>query len=505
MTQTNEYTTKDIHELLGLKVPYTEEETSSEPLEEETEELLEPETVLPTEGTESKKGKGFAKNPWLKLVLISFITGAGAVFVGTVLLKGSTLNLGPKAKVAGQETSSNTKQQEAYPEDTLTERNAKLTGEVAVGEQRAQIKAIKDKLDRESKLPQNQTKLSQVTKEEIPTPIVIANSSIPAQASRASPSRISKPVVYTGSRPAPLPTSYSVSTPQTTDPRTRVPTMRAPSSDQEKELDPMERWQALARLGSYGEGKSSFHGIDEDRGDDLIPLDPSKVTGQKDETEDEDLASDESISEFQPGLSASAKLLTPIVWAQGLKDDVRFVVTLSEPLSDLEENEILPKDTEVVFQVQQIHESGMILAQAVSLIQKGREYAIPKDAIQLRGNGGEPLLAKLQKRNQGQVFRRDVLSFMFGALSEVGAIANRPQSTSSFSGFGGTSSSTTYNEPDYIGAVLDGGFSPMVEQIQKRNQTAISQLQAQPALWWLEGGTELQIQIARSFSLGEDR
>ena len=82
-TQTKEWSPQEIHELLGLTVP-------SETFEEEEREV-ETEALGEEAKPEKPKRKGFAKNPWLKLGLISLITGTGALFVGLVLLKGTTL------------------------------------------------------------------------------------------------------------------------------------------------------------------------------------------------------------------------------------------------------------------------------------------------------------------------------------------------------------------------------------------------------------------------------
>jgi hypothetical protein len=88
-----------------------------------------------------------------------------------------------------------------------------------------------------------------------------------------------------------------------------------------------------------------------------------------------------------------------------------------------------------------------------------------------------------------------------GALSQAGELANRATSTSTFSGIGGVSSTSTYNQPNYIGAVLEGGFTPLAEQWQQRNQQAIREIQNLSRLWWVDAGIPVQVLVTRSINL----
>lgn len=90
-----------------------------------------------------------------------------------------------------------------------------------------------------------------------------------------------------------------------------------------------------------------------------------------------------------------------------------------------------------------------------------------------------------------------------GALSKVGELTNRATSSSTFNGIGGTSQSQTYGSPNYLGAVLEGGFSNLSGQLLSRNQQAIKELRNRPQLWWVEAGGTVEIVVSRSFYLGE--
>ncbi|WP_245602866.1 TrbI/VirB10 family protein [Gloeothece verrucosa] len=52
-----------------------------------------------------------------------------------------------------------------------------------------------------------------------------------------------------------------------------------------------------------------------------------------------------------------------------------------------------------------------------------------------------------------------------------------------------------------MGAVLEGGFEPLSDQIKKRNDSEIDELRDRERLWYLNPGTKVQIQVNRSLEL----
>ncbi|WP_239005511.1 TrbI/VirB10 family protein [Gloeothece citriformis] len=227
------------------------------------------------------------------------------------------------------------------------------------------------------------------------------------------------------------------------------------------------------------------------------------LTTSRGDTEEMELLGDSPTqSHIIPvGTIAFAQIATSIIWAQGMESSDPFVVTLSEPISDLNGIEVLPEGTEIIFLVDQIHDSGMVIGDAIAIRLDGQEMELPRGVFALRAPGGKPLIAVLRNDARGDIARRDAMGFVVGALGKVGEVVNRPTSTSSSSGFGGFSQSSTYDSPNITGAVLEGGFEPLSEQMKRRNEREIDELQDRERLWYLKDGTKVQIQVNRLLEL----
>ena len=94
---------------------------------------------------------------------------------------------------------------------------------------------------------------------------------------------------------------------------------------------------------------------------------------------------------------------------------------------------------------------------------------------------------------KGEIASGDVETFAVGSLAKVGKVLNQPkeQQISTSSGFDGTNSfsSTRRSRENILGAVLEGGFEPLTQQILKRNQQALQELRKQEDVWYVKAGT----------------
>ncbi|MEM9925394.1 MAG: TrbI/VirB10 family protein [Cyanobacteria bacterium P01_D01_bin.50] len=124
-------------------------------------------------------------------------------------------------------------------------------------------------------------------------------------------------------------------------------------------------------------------------------------------------------------------------------------------------------------------------------------------AIAIRGKSGKPLIASRLNSKKGEIARRDVETFTVSSLAKVGKVLNQPkeQQISTSSGFGGTNSfySVRRNRENILGAVLEGGFEPLTQQILKRNQEALQKIRQREDVWYVKAGTNVQVFVNQSF------
>jgi hypothetical protein len=356
--------------------------------------------------------------------------------------------------------------------------------------------------------------------------------------------------------PPPKPVSDSSRSTQKATP-TAVATPRSDS-----EVDPIAQWQTLASLGSYSDNSSS---VSSPQGDDQVPVaSPVANTPMYAMQRSQQLSANTMqrpqqfssantipVSQSQPqpqsqplpqappavasevsaeqrlldgtpyriaptGAMTAALSVTPLVLptvesrgqssrTSGADTPDRVVVTLTAPLTDTSDQVVMPAGTSLVFEVRAVDTNGVINAVAVSQLDNtGMEQPLPSESLVLTGQEGSPLIAKGYFDDGGTIASMDFSTAALGALGKVGEILNRPKEQTSSSTSGGTVSQTTTSttgEPNLLGALLEGGASPVLDQILKRNDRAIQDLQKRKNLWFLEAGTPVQIMVTRSFEL----
>ena len=446
---------------------------------------------LQTQGQNSfstRNQKSFSRNPYVKFALISLVVGSVAIFLGLLFAQGNSIysTFSKDSSLADSSSNGvNNPEKQLDETDSLEERNAKLSGELALAEQNDQIKAIKDKLDNEKDIPTVSVEKPKTNPTPATTPVVKTQAPTP---------RVQQP--------QPIKNVVSQPPRQIATPRPPQPQSLSPV----QQRDPIEQWQQLAQLGSYGGGQQVNQVLiaQTQPQTQLQPQPNSNNNILEVDTLPQTTLVSQSLGTSLPlGQQVSGVLSTPIAVPVDLRNataDFVFMVTLEEPLKSHQNETVLKAGSTVIFAVSSV-QSGIIDSRAVAVISDGQEWKLDNDALQIRLSNGSPLIAKLKDNYSGEIARRDGATFIMGALTKTGELANRATSTSTFSGIGGVSSTSTYNEPNYVGAVIEGGFGPLTEQWQQRNQQAIGEMQNLSRLWWLDAGIPVQIWVTRSVEL----
>ena len=440
----------------------------------------------------TRNQKSFSRNPYVKFALISLVVGSVAIFLGLLFAQGNSIysTFSKDSSLADSSSNGvNNPEKQLDETDSLEERNAKLSGELALAEQNDQIKAIKDKLDNEKDIPTVSVEKPKTNPTPATTPVVKTQAPTP---------RVQQP--------QPIKNVVSQPPRQIATPRPPQPQSLSPV----QQRDPIEQWQQLDQLGSYGGGQQVNQVLIAQTQPQTQPqtqLQPQPNSNNNilevDTLPQTTLVSQSLGTSLPFGQQVSGVLSTPIAVPVDLRNatgDFVFMVTLEEPLKSHQNETVLKAGSTVIFAVSSV-QSGIIDSRAVAVISDGQEWKLDNDALQIRLSNGSPLIAKLKDNYSGEIARRDGATFIMGALTKTGELANRATSTSTFSGIGGVSSTSTYNEPNYVGAVIEGGFGPLTEQWQQRNQQAIGEMQNLSRLWWLDAGIPVQIWVTRSVDL----
>jgi hypothetical protein len=185
------------------------------------------------------------------------------------------------------------------------------------------------------------------------------------------------------------------------------------------------------------------------------------------------------------------------------KNDSQFVVRLKEPLKSVDGGIALPKDTELITQIQQITESGWVQLSVISIISQANgnlsETRLPQNAMKIRAPGGRALLANKYPKRSGKIASMDGFSALLGASGQIGEILNRPESRvrercpNNNNNNGNCYFATeTEQQRNIPAAILEGATKVTVPQLNQRNQQAVQEMM-KSNIWYLAAGTEVEV------------
>lgn len=300
--------------------------------------------------------------------------------------------------------------------------------------------------------------------------------------------------------------------------------------------DPLQEWAKLAKLGSYGmvsmTGTSAVQ---------QTPPPPLPVNNTRLQARNTDEPDDEPEEESTPPAFSQTKQQTPKSVAVGTKakavfatavfgettrqttnsnrkdesgKDV-FVVSLKEPLKSVDGAIALPAKTQFLAQVRSISEQGFVQLDVVKVILPNNnsftEKSLPPNAITVRASQGKPLIAS-QFSNQGGsgVGLADVGAFVFNGVGKAAQVYNTPDyqpfeycdynNDQARQQCNQRNRSNNSSRRNILAGVLEGGATNIANQINQRNQQAISRRQNQRTnVWVLPAGKEVELYVNQTF------
>lgn len=518
-----------LRELMGapdLAEPLVDDEAFTEPVQSE---------------------RPFWKLPVPKLVLIGSALVPVFALAG-VFIVGSRQGDTPRTATTTPETN----QAEAQPQ----------TVEVELEQARAEIAALKAQMALE-----DQGTVQTTTSGTPPRPATTPPTSPPTSVS-TPPRPSSQPVASAppptiSARPASPAVSYPAPTPRLQPAATATPGVARPSTVSATPtaaaipaVDPAERWQQLAQVGSYGslplpEESAEPASVPEpvapqaqfatattlrpapapvstpeltavEAAPEFTTAEVSDLEGVADPEEiataEEDGLSPPAILTtaeeriLQPpsipaslvaGTQSSGSLATPVI-LDSTAEGNNLLVVLSEPLVDSQGQVAIPAGGELVVQVDTVSDNGLVqlsATQAVWTAQgQSRELMLPQGVIQIRGQGGAPLQAEAYDDIGPGIAAMDAGQFALGSIRRASELYTRPNTRVE------TGSSTTVvtsenPAPNVLAGVLEGGTDAILDTITERNQRAIEELEQRPRIAYIEAGRPVQVFVNQSMQM----
>ncbi len=366
----------------------------------------------------------------------------------------------------------------------------------------------------------------------------------------STPSVSSSPVEPSSPEIAPPALTYTPARPVSSPVAERLPEFSRPASP--PPVDPHEAWQKAVAVGSYGQGDDRMIASTQPT---TSAEQPVKVVADNSRSHTQPMTSAEQpaqliadnprsheeansiqqepaiahpvrdsqqsryeadaeailsgtprhIVEIAPGAIATAKLTTPVVWAQDLKTEQqpqRFALQLSQPIAATDGSVALPAGSQMIAKVDAVSNSGMMqlsVVEAVVPTRNGNQVVeIPIGAVNLTGEGGQPLMAKERNPQKSEIARKDVAIALMGALEQVGGLLNQSSNQTTTTSPYLSTTSISGGKTNLLGGILQGGFSKLTDRISQRQQRQVEESLQRSNFWYVPAGQTVQVFAASS-------
>ncbi|MDZ8259026.1 TrbI/VirB10 family protein [Nostoc sp. ChiQUE01b] len=489
----------------------------------------EPESLLvPTKHT-------FVTSPWSRLAIIAVPFGVG--FLAIFLMLNGVFNPSPPEKIAQKPGETITATEQTQDDQGDGDARAKL----ALSDQEDELGRInKNKFDQAAPVPVSQTEKVVPSNPPSPQPA-------PRSVQNTQPRRVTQTTpqqIRTYTQP---PTRTSFSPRSSISARTVTP------------LDPLEQLNKLRGIGSYG--KIAYAETSTSKQSLLDPAQfqtqavqnqPNEQNEQTDTNNFDQTTpqnSSESIEKIRPrwqatskvnkitlannylpqesqilqgkqtryltvGTFASGVIVTPLVQTtvnnsgqtqtQTLTfNNTRSVARLQEDLRDNYGQVAIPSDSLLAVELASVDGGSYAVAYVRAIIKDNTEYPISAGAISVTGKGGRPLIARRFQDRGGEIARSDLFGGAVSALGKVGEIMNQPDSEEEISDefTGRIRKRSTGNQRNLTGALIEGFFGQVSQNISQRNQRNTQEITSRPNTWFIPQGTKVTFNVNRSLEL----
>jgi hypothetical protein len=228
------------------------------------------------------------------------------------------------------------------------------------------------------------------------------------------------------------------------------------------------------------------------------------------DTNDTDTRQD-SYKQIPLGTTVPARVAVPMYWDEGQGNALgqNYVIVLEEPLRSASGMIALPQGTALITEIVSVSPTRLVNQRVVAIAyqEDGEviQHEVNPDTFSIRGANNEPLIASGYFDPGGNIAKQDILISLLSSVGKVGEIVNLPQTVSSSSASSGgettttsTSTTTTREDPDLLGAALQGFFQPLADSLRQRSQTQTQELLSRGNIAVVPKGTTVSV-VVESF------
>jgi hypothetical protein len=203
---------------------------------------------------------------------------------------------------------------------------------------------------------------------------------------------------------------------------------------------------------------------------------------------------------IQPGQVLKASLATPLQLLSEDNTSKPILLNINSPIVDLNGRIAIPSGAQVAGTFVTSN-NGFIQLKTEKLVYQGKEITLPDNLFAIQSENGEPLLARSIQPGIGEASALAKETGLYGAAQRVGQVLTAPDTNSTISSSAGGvfGSSSSQNNRNIFGAVVEGFSNPIVQQQQQRSNAEIARISGQQRIVYLPIGHKFSLVIARTF------
>jgi hypothetical protein len=198
------------------------------------------------------------------------------------------------------------------------------------------------------------------------------------------------------------------------------------------------------------------------------------------------------------GQNRVASLITPLQILAG-EQGQELLLNLEQGFVNTQGSMSIPANTKIIAQIT-VAGNGMLRIGDAKVTIGGVEHSISTGNLMLTGTNNQPLVAELKQFNGGEIGRRDLQTFLIGAAQGLGKVLTQPSTQTQIT-TGGAAISTSNNNPNIVGGILEGGAAPIAQQWAQRNQTEVKRLEGEARVWFLPAGSKISLYTTKPFEI----
>ncbi len=193
------------------------------------------------------------------------------------------------------------------------------------------------------------------------------------------------------------------------------------------------------------------------------------------------------------GASAKGHTVAPYIAGGGKEQSSSTLSIALDEAIELASGYSFPVGTIINFDVS-VRDNGSVAAISKNADIKGVEIQIPEAAISLAGADNGLLMTKEVSTGGDELTRADIASSIWGAAAGAGrAILQSGSQTTTNTGLLGTTTQTNNGNPNTIGGIINGAFTPLATNAQQRAQQTAERIQQRSRINVIDVNTKIKI------------